>query len=162
MPYTPIVGTLGFLLSEDRQRVLMVHRNARSNDYHQGKYNGLGGKMEPHEDIVQCMKREIMEEAGVEVTDLSLRGTVNWTGFGPQGEDWLGFIFLIHQFEGTPFTQNEEGTLEWIAIHELSQLPMWEGDKYFLPLIFDQDPRVFHGYMPYKEGKPQSWVFSRI
>ena len=59
MPYTPIVATLGYVLSPDRRRVLMIHRNARQDDLHLGKYNGLGGKMEPGEDIAACMQREI-------------------------------------------------------------------------------------------------------
>ncbi|MHC4887064.1 MAG: NUDIX hydrolase, partial [Planctomycetota bacterium] len=109
MPYTPIVGTLGYILSSDGDRVLLVHRNARAHDTHLGKYNGLGGKMEPDEDVVSCMKREIREEAGIEVTAMTLRGTINWTGFGKNGEDWLGFIFRIEAFEGEPWECNEEG-----------------------------------------------------
>ena len=27
MPYTPIVATLGYVLSPDRRQVLMIHRN---------------------------------------------------------------------------------------------------------------------------------------
>jgi len=162
MKYTPILGTLGFILSPDKQKVLMVHRIHREDDDQLGKYNGLGGKMEAGEDIVSCMKREIMEEAGISCTEMSLRGTVNWTGFGPKGEDWLGFIFLIEEFEGEPFTKNEEGPLEWVEVSCLSELPMWEGDKHFLPLVFDNDPRAFHGYMPYDGEKPLSWSFQRI
>ena len=76
MPYTPIVGTLGYVLSRDKTSVLMVHRNARPNDHAYGKYNGLGGKMERDEDVATCMKREIREEAGIEITSMQLRGTV--------------------------------------------------------------------------------------
>jgi len=162
MKYTPILGTLGFILSPDKQKVLMVHRIHREDDDQLGKYNGLGGKMEAGEDIVSCMKREIMEEAGICCTEMSLRGTVNWTGFGPKGEDWLGFIFLIEKYDGEPFTKNEEGPLEWVELSRLGELPMWEGDKHFLPLVFDDDPRSFHGYMPYDRDKPLSWSFQRI
>ena len=65
MPYTPIVATLGYVLSPDRSRVLMIHRNARPGDQHLGKYNGLGGKIERDEDVVAGMRREILEEAGL-------------------------------------------------------------------------------------------------
>ncbi len=102
MPYTPIVATLGYVLSPDRKRVLMIHRNARQDDQHLGKYNGLGGKLDPDEDALAGMRREIREEAGIECTELALRGTSNWPGFGKHGEDWLGFVFLITRFEGTP------------------------------------------------------------
>ena len=47
MPYTPILATLGYVLSPDGKRVLMIHRNTRPDDQHWGKYNGLGGKIEP-------------------------------------------------------------------------------------------------------------------
>ena len=162
MPYTPIVGTLGYVFSRDGHRVLLIHRNARSDDQHLGKYNGLGGKMEPTEDVVACMKREIREEAGIECESLRLCGTISWPGFGANGEDWLGFIFRIDRFTGTPRTQNPEGTLEWVEIERVFDLPLWEGDKYFLPLVFANDTRQFHGVMPYRDGKPVGWEFNLI
>jgi len=162
MPYTPIVATLGYVLSEDRERVLLVHRNARPGDQHLGKYNGLGGKMDPGEDVVACMRRELREEAQIECTRMSLRGTISWPGFGKQGEDWLGFVFLIERHEGTPPDRNEEGSLEWIPLDRILDLPLWEGDRQFLPLVFDQDPRAFHGVMPYRDGRMVSWSYSRL
>ena len=162
MPYTPIVASLGYVLSADRRQVLLIHRNARANDQHLGKYNGLGGKMDPDEDIVACMRREIREEAAIECTEMRLRGTISWPGFGKLGEDWLGFIFLIENYRGTPLTRNVEGTLEWVAIERILELPLWEGDRHFLPLVFDADPRMFHGVMPYRDGRMLSWSHSRI
>ncbi len=161
MPYQPIIGTLGYVLSPDRQRVLLVHRNARADDEHLGKYNGLGGKLEADEDVLSGMRREILEEAQIECTSLQLRGTISWPGFGKNGEDWLGFIFLIDAFEGTPPARNEEGPLEWIELDRMMDLPMWEGDRQFLPLVFDNDPRAFHGVMPYRDGRMVSWSYVR-
>lgn len=162
MPYTPILATLGYVLSEDRARVLMIHRNARADDHQFAKYNGLGGKLEPNEDVTSGMRREIREEAGIECTQLSLRGTINWPGFGRHGEDWFGFVFLITQFNGTPLERNPEGTLEWVELEALPKLPLWDGDRHFLPLVFDADPRPFHGVMPYSNGRAVSWHFSRF
>lgn len=161
MPYTPIVATLGYVLSPDAREVLLVHRNARPGDQHLGKYNGLGGKLEPDEDVLAGMRREIREEAGIECTELRLRGTISWPGFGKGGEDWLGFIFLVTRFDGIPFARNHEGTLEWQPIDALGGLPMWDGDREFLPLVFDADPRPFHGVMPYRDGRMVSWRHSR-
>jgi 8-oxo-dGTP diphosphatase len=162
MPYTPIAATLGYVLSPDQRRVLMIHRNARPHDEHLGKYNGLGGKLDPHEDVLTGMLREIREEAAIDCTQLTLRGTINWPGFGKHGEDWLGFVFLITRFTGTPLEHNAEGTLEWVERERLYDLPMWEGDRHFLPLVFDADPRPFHGVMPYRDGRVQSWSYSRV
>lgn len=160
--YQPVVGTLGYVLSPDGKDVLLVKRCARSYDHHLGKYNGLGGKLEIGEDVQSCMMREIWEEAGVRCEEMQLRGTINWPGFGPNGESWLGFVFLITRFGGTPKTFNEEGDLGWYPVERLDDLPMWEGDRYFLPLIFDGDPKIFHGYMPYEDGKPRDWSFTRM
>jgi 8-oxo-dGTP diphosphatase len=161
MPYTPILATLGYVLSPDGTQVLMVHRNARPDDQQLGKYNGLGGKLDPHEDVMAGMRRELQEEAGIAVTAMRLRGTVSWPGFGKAGEDWFGFIFVIDAFVGTPPAANAEGTLEWVPRERLLELPMWEGDRHFLPLVFDDDPRPFHGVMPYDGGRPVSWTVHR-
>jgi len=162
MPYAPIMGTLGFVLSPDAKQVLMIHRNTREDDQHFGKYNGLGGKLEANEDVAAGMRREIMEEAGITCTSMRLRGTVNWPGFGLHGEDWFGFIFLVESYTGTPLSGNHEGALEWVARERLHELPMWDGDRYFLPLVFDDDPRPFHGVMPYHGGHVVSWSMTRL
>jgi 8-oxo-dGTP diphosphatase len=161
MPYTPIVATLGYVLSPTRDRVLMIHRNAREHDHHLGKYNGLGGKLDPDEDVLTGMRREVREEAGIECEALTLRGTISWPGFGKGGEDWLGFVFLVERYSGTPLACNPEGALEWVERERLMDLPMWEGDRHFLPLVFDPDPRPFHGVMPYRNGRMQSWRYAR-
>ncbi|MDC0707099.1 8-oxo-dGTP diphosphatase [Stigmatella sp. ncwal1] len=162
MPYTPIIGTLGYVLSPDGDKVLLIHRNARPEDAHLGKYNGLGGKMQPEEDVASCMRREIREEAAIECVEMRLRGTISWPGFGPKGEDWLGFIFRIDRFTGVPLERNPEGTLSWVPVQDIMGLPLWDGDRHFLPLVFDADPRVFHGVMPYAHGLAVSWSFTRI
>jgi 8-oxo-dGTP diphosphatase len=158
MPYTPILATLGYVFSPDRRRVMLVHRSARPGDAHLGKYNGLGGKLEANEDIVSGMRREIREEAGIECGELQLAGTVSWPGFGKNGEDWFGFLFRIFEWTGTPVTANAEGTLAWHELDRVMDLPLWEGDRWFLPIIFDFGAKPFHGLMPYRNGKPVSWT----
>jgi len=162
MPYTPILATLGYVFSPDGWRVLLIHRNANPNDLHLGKYNGLGGKLDPGEDVVSGMRREIREEAGIECVALELRGTINWPGFGKDGQDWFGFIFRVTVFTGTPFERNHEGELEWVEVERVLQLPLWEGDRFFLPLVFDATGRPFHGVMPYRDGRPVSWTYALL
>src|SRR5262245_43975773 len=160
--YTPILATLGYVLSADVHRVLLVHRNKRPGDAHLGKYNGLGGKVEAGEDVVACLRREIREEAGIECESLRLCGTISWPGFGQQGEDWFGFIFRIDRFTGEPLVENPEGTLEVGESERRQALPLWEGDRSFLPLVFGSDVSQFHGVMPYRDGRPVSWSYSLI
>lgn len=161
MPYTPILATLGYVLSADGRQALMIHRNARADDAHFGKYNGLGGKLEANEDVLSGLKREIREEAGIECLSMQLRGTISWPGFGKQGEDWFGFIYVIERYAGSPLQRNPEGDLVWVDVDRLAELPLWEGDRQFLPLVFDRDPRPFHGVMPYRDGRMLSWQVQR-
>jgi 8-oxo-dGTP diphosphatase len=158
-PYTPILATLGYVLSLDGRQVLLIHRNRRPEDPHLGKYNGLGGKLDPGEDVVTCLRREVREEAGIECDRILLRGTISWPGFGKQGEDWFGFLFRIDSWHGTPRMDNPEGSLEWVEVGRILDLPLWEGDRHFLPLIFQQTPQQFHGVMPYRDGRPLSWHY---
>lgn len=150
MPYTPELTTLGYVVDAARERVLLVHRIARESDEQLGKYNGLGGKLEPGEDVVAGMRRELREEAGIEATRLELRGTVNWPGFN--GRDVLGFVFLITDFTGEIPESNEEGTLGWHDVATVMELPMWDGDRHFVPLVFDRSIAQFHGVIPYDGG----------
>lgn len=175
MAFTPIVGTLAYLYHRDRDAVLMIRRDARPDDDHFGKVNGLGGKLEPDEHVAEGMRRELREEAGIECTSMRLRGTITWTNFGPKQEGWLGFVFLVDRWDGEPPAANPEGSLEWIprerlllacdpdpATRATADLPMWEGDRHFVPLVFDDDPRAFHGTMPYAGDHPVSWTFERL
>jgi 8-oxo-dGTP diphosphatase len=162
MPYTPILATLGYVLSPDGKQVLLIHRNRRPDDPHFGKFNGLGGKLDSGEDVVAGMKREIREESGLECVSLRLRGTVSWPGFGTAGEDWFGFIFVIDRWSGALLSDTAEGELGWHPVDRLLELPLWEGDRRFLPLLFDREVGQFHGVMPYRDGRPVSWSYSVI
>ncbi|MGI9608062.1 MAG: NUDIX hydrolase [Acidimicrobiales bacterium] len=175
MPFTPIVGTLAYLWDRHTDQVLMIQRNARPDDDHFGKINGVGGKLEPDEGIVEGLRREVDEETGLELTDIELRGTITWTNFGPRREEWLGFVFLVTGWSGVPPESNAEGSLVWIERSRLLQacsadepereaanLPMWEGDRHFVPLVFDDDQRAFHGTMPYDSDVPKSWTYERV
>lgn len=153
---------MGYILSSDGQQVLLIHRDKRPDDLHFGKYNGLGGRVEPNEDVVSGMRREIQEESGLIAERVVLRGTISWPGFGKHGQDWFGFIFRIESWHGEVSAGNHEGTLEWVPLAALATLPLWPSDRLFLPMVFDADPRPFHGVMPYTNGEMVSWSFQRV
>jgi 8-oxo-dGTP diphosphatase len=157
MPYTPILATLGYAFSPDRSRVLLVHRTARADDPHYGKYNGLGGKLERSEDVAAGLVREFREEAGITPTDFQLAGTISWPGFGKNGEDWFGFLFRVFSWTGDVAPASPEGPLRWVPVADVLALDIWPGDRLFLPAIFHFSAPPFHGVMPYANGQPTSW-----
>ena len=64
---------------------------------------------------------------------------------------------LVDAFTGTVPDANAEGTLHWVPREELLSLPLWEGDRHWLPLVFDPAVGQFHGVLPYRDGRPVSW-----
>lgn len=127
-----IVSTLGYVRRDGK--TLMLHRNKRDSDFHKGKYNGLGGKIEPGESPEACMVREIHEESGLTVTDMRLRGVITFPLFDG-ANDWLTFVYEITDFEGE-LIDCDEGSLHWIADEAIPTLNLWEGDPIFLEWIY--------------------------
>ena len=70
----------------------MLHRVKKANDYHEGKYNGLGGKLEPGESPEECAIRETREESGLELVDPILKGFITFPNFDGV-DDWVDRTF---------------------------------------------------------------------
>jgi 8-oxo-dGTP diphosphatase len=119
-------------LYDDRGRVLLLHRRQAPNI---GMYSPVGGKLDlahgegPH----QCALREIREETGISLdhADLRLVGIVSERAY--QGEaHWL--IFLLEAVrpvreEELRWVEFNEGTLEWIALEDVPNLPIPQTDR---------------------------------
>jgi 8-oxo-dGTP diphosphatase len=127
----------------------MLFRNKKANDYHQGKWNGLGGKFEQGESPEDCAIREIKEESGLIVKNLTMKGFITFPMFDEK-EDWHVFLFVVDEFEGE-LIESPEGKLEWVPNDKLLELNLWEGDKIFIPWLFQN--RFFSAKFIYKKGK---------
>jgi 8-oxo-dGTP diphosphatase len=127
----------------------MVHRIKKENDIHQGKWNGLGGKLEPGETPEECAAREVFEESGLVVRRMNFKGILTFPGFS-NDEDWYAFVFVIDEFVGQ-LTESPEGTLHWVDDADVPGLNLWEGDRFFLPWL-DQ-PGFFSGKFTYVNNR---------
>jgi 8-oxo-dGTP diphosphatase len=137
------------------EQTLMVHRVKKAQDMHLGKWNGLGGKLEPGETPEECARREIQEESGLEVADLTWKGLLTFPGFS-NDEDWYAFVFVATVVDG-PLIDSPEGDLKWVDQEELFGLNLWEGDRIFLPWL--DRPGVFSGKFTYLDGRlVDHWV----
>lgn len=130
-------------------KTLMVHRIKKQNDMHQGKWNGLGGKMEPGETPEECVRREVREESGLELDDLVLKGFLTFPEFS-KGEDWYAFVFTARSDHGD-LIDSPEGHLEWIDNEKLIELELWEGDHFFFPWL--ERFGFFSAKFCYKNGR---------
>ena len=128
-------------------RILMIHRNAdRPGDYHSGKWNGLGGKLEPDESPAQAARREFHEEAGVDPGEGRFRalGTLTFPNFkAHKSEDWLVFVFvadLSAEEAAKVQARGDEGELHWVPEGDLLSLNLWPGDRHFIPRVLARTP----------------------
>lgn len=133
---------------QDGQRTLMLHRIKKEKDIHQGKWNGLGGKLEAGETPEECVIREVKEESGLQILNPRLRGFITFPAFSKL-EDWYVFMFTAREFSGE-LIDSSEGHLEWIETEQLPDLNLWEGDKIFLKWL-EQD-LFFSAKFIYKDG----------
>jgi len=142
------LATLCYIIDKNRNSTLMIHRVKKKNDYHRGKWNGLGGKFEPGESPEECAVREIEEESGLIIKNIEMKGFITFPMFDGK-EDWYVFLFTADEYEGELIDSNE-GNLGWIPNEKLTGLNLWEGDKYFIPWIFKE--KFFSAKFIYENG----------
>ncbi|MBN1259905.1 MAG: 8-oxo-dGTP diphosphatase, partial [Anaerolineae bacterium] len=136
-PYTVIPRTLVFLKREGQ---LLLLKGAPTKRLWAGKYNGLGGHIKPGESPDEAARREVFEEAGLVVTDLTLRAVVHVTLPEPPGV--ILFVFVGEAPPGS-ILASEEGVVEWIPRDRLLDLPLVEDLPQLLPRILAAHDVVF-------------------
>jgi len=143
------LATLCYVKDLKNNKTLMLYRNKKENDYHEGKWNGLGGKLEKGETPEKCAIRELKEEAGLIVKNPTLKGIITFPDFDGV-EDWYVFIFTITEYSGK-IIDSPEGKLEWIPNDKLTSLNLWDGDKIFLGWLGKD--KFFSAKFNYENGK---------
>ena len=116
---------------------LMLHRTKKKNDENHDKWIGVGGKFEAGESPEDCMRREILEETGLTVTDYRYRGIVTFVSDIYETE--YMHLFTVTDWMGEA-RECDEGELAWIKKQKLFDLTLWQGDRIFLQLLQEDVP----------------------
>lgn len=122
---------------ERGEEVLLLHRTKKRSDPNEGKWIGVGGKLEPKETPEDCMRREIAEETGLSVTNYAYRGVVEF--FSNEWPPERMHLFTVTAWDGVQ-RECDEGDLQWVPKADMESLPMWEGDRIFLRLLQENAP----------------------
>lgn len=124
--------TLCFLI-KDNQVLLALKKRGFGKD----KWNGVGGKPNPGENIKETAIRETQEEIGVTPKTLKRVATLNF--YFPADSEKLSWnqqvsVFLVDSWEGEP-EESEEMRPAWFKYSEIPYKDMWADDKHWLPKI---------------------------
>ncbi len=163
----PAVLIYAFRAGSAGPEILMLHRNAGPRaggevDYHSGKWNGLGGKLELGESPLETARRELREESGLDLPEASFHplGVLTFPNFkAHKNEDWHCTVWVadvptsLHDLE----VKGPEGELHWVKADQVPGLPLWAGDRHFIELVVQRKP--FFGTIWYQgQDVVRHWI----
>ena len=125
----------------------------------ESKWNGFGGKLEAHESIIDAARREMLEESGVAVLDVSYRGHIIFEFAGV--EQLLEVhVFYATQYSGVP-TESEEMRPQWFDESDVPFQDMWADDIVWLPRLLQGE--CFEAYFLFRgQQHIEKHVFTRV
>ena len=121
------------LLKKDNRILLAMKKRG----FGEGKYNGVGGKIEGGETPDDAMIRETKEEILVTPTKYEKVGIIEFDEFYKgQKEKVMFHLYVASEWQGEP-TESDEMKPEWFDIQSIPYDKMFPDDKYWLPLILE-------------------------
>jgi len=106
----------------------------KKDGFGQGKWTGVGGKIEEGETLEEAVCRETLEEIGV--TLISFHKVALLDFIFPSKPDWSQrvSVFIAKEWEGE-LRESEEMRPQWFNINSLPWRSMWDDYSYWLPRI---------------------------
>ena len=118
---------VGFAFTEDHAHVVLIRKTRPV--WQSGRFNGIGGKVEPGENFPEAMAREAREEAGL---DLDWRHYATY--FGPDYEMRIFVAISNTAAEARTMTDEE---VHIVAVSDVPNLPTIGNLRWFIPLALD-------------------------
>lgn len=139
---------------ENRGSWLMLYRNRKPEDPNEGKWLGIGGKIEDGETPDECNAREVMEETGLKLRSAHFCGVIHFRADMYEDEDM--YLYCSGDFEPADsraaeifrrtgeytLPECDEGELRWVPQERMMDLPMWEGDRVFLAKLLEGEREI--------------------
>ena len=124
------------LLVKDNQ-ILLLFKPSRQ------KWFLPGGKAEFSENVIQTGCRELFEETGLQLHNAVL-GAVTTIVVEEESKqsEWMLYTIKGTEATGKLNKENREGILSWHDISQVDELPMFEGDRFIIKHLIDQNEPI--------------------
>lgn len=121
---------LGFMFDKNQWGVLLIEKKRPK--WQDGKFNGIGGKIEPGENSFQAMRREFKEETGIDYFHWIPVVTMS-------GEDWEVIVYTCKTNDVHSFKRMEDEEPHYIGLHELKNFDVIPNLDWLIPMCLDVD-----------------------
>lgn len=124
--------SLCFLVHEDKVLLAMKKRG-----FGKDRWNGVGGKPDKNETMIQCAVREAREEINIDAKNSRKVASLKfYFPLEPLSNEWNQevIVYLIDEWEGRP-KETEEMKPRWFSINQLPFHKMWSDDVLWLPHV---------------------------
>jgi 8-oxo-dGTP diphosphatase len=99
-----------------------------------GKWNAPGGKIEPAESPLEGAAREVLEETGLKIDNVTAHGALNFHMDGKADLSFVVHLFSTKSFSGE-IKSTDEGEVKWFNLNAIPYGEMWDDDNYWLYLM---------------------------
>ena len=122
--------TLLFLRQDDQILLTMKKRG-----FGEGRWNGVGGKVDAGETIEQAMIRETQEEISVTPVEYEQVAYLDFT-IDADTKPWQQevHVYMCTKWKGDP-TESEEMAPRWYNLASIPYDDMWQDDEIWLPQV---------------------------
>ncbi len=121
---------LTLCLVHEHPRILL---GMKKRGFGAGRWNGFGGKLMEGESIEDAARREMKEEAGIDIFELEEKGVIEFE-FKGNPEILEVHVFKVTEYDGEP-AESEEMRPQWFDVGEIPFKDMWKDDVYWMPLF---------------------------
>ena len=119
-----VIQTVVFIIKNDQ-----VLLGLKKQGFGMGKWNGFGGKLNPGETLEECARREIREEAMIELEDLE-KFAISEFHFEGSEKFYEVHHYVARSFKGEP-KETDEMKPAWFSIHGMPYKDMWPDLEYW-------------------------------
>ncbi|CAH2350288.1 hypothetical protein CLIB1423_01S06700 [[Candida] railenensis] len=156
--------TIGFIRCVETNQVLLLNRQKAP---WMGRWNGVGGKLDPNESPYDCIVRETLEETGLELPQYVARGVLTWETDGVDVGG--GYLFTADVSKemvanyATPKVFCHEGILDWKLLDWIlnkDNVGIVDNIRLVMDNLFEaKENDIFK--TKYRDGRLESVVYSR-